>query len=63
MSDARSKFSERGKLSGLNELFLLLAEFLFASPYCFRGFLQVAHDVDHGLPAGFKTQPIPLRVL
>src|SRR5256885_725104 len=57
------ELAERGELSRLDELLLLVAQLLFALLHLGRGLPQVTHDVDHGLPAGLQTQLVIVRVL
>src|SRR5947208_12148764 len=63
VGDPGSELAERGELSGLDELLLFVAQLLFAPLHLGRGLPEVAHHVDHGLPAVRETQVRPVRIL
>ncbi len=52
--NAGGQLAERGELSCLDELFLLVAEFLFAPLHLLGGFAKIVHDVDHRFAAAFE---------
>src|SRR3989454_211832 len=63
VGDAGGELAENGKLAGLDELLLFVAQLVFAPPHLGRGLLQVSHDVNHRLAAGFQTQLVLVRIL
>ena len=54
--DAGGELAERCELARLDQLLLFVAQLLFAPLHLARRFPQIAHDVDHGFPAGLQTQ-------
>ena len=51
MSHSGGELAESGQLGRLNQLLLLVAQFLLAAQHLGRSLFQVAHDVDHGFAA------------
>src|SRR3989442_13966319 len=63
MGNAGGKLSERCQFTGLDKLFLLLAQLLLAALYLCCRLTQVAHDVYHGFATIFQAQIGLVRIL
>src|SRR5437660_10876792 len=63
MGDAGGELTQDGQLAGLDELLLFVTQLLLAPPHLGRGLLQISHDVNHRLAAGFQTQLVLVRIL